>query len=186
MKSGVLPDFASFGRPAPIVAAPADEDAIIELPVPGPLGRDSRLVNAWKRAGGPVKAVRGLVQVEDDGRSLVLLAVDYSAVGLSGMPDLPVLLAEAFPGEEVVVLPESPVLIDWVIALVQQRAPKVMAMEPIWLLEERDEDLHILVGSNTNQAMGIVKAVLAPGTLIVPGLDALLPYDNVVCNTALM
>ncbi|MFD2090474.1 hypothetical protein [Blastococcus deserti] len=182
---GVLPNLTVSGRPAPIEAGAmaADEDAVIEIAVPERLGRDSRLIGAWKRALGPVKAVRGLVQVEDDGRSLILMVLDESVPGLD---DLPVLLSEAFPGEDVVILPESPVLMDWVIALVQQRAPKVMAMEPIWLLEERDDVLHILVGSNTGQAMSIVKAVQAPGSLIVPGLDALLPYDDVVCSTAMM
>ncbi len=163
----------SAGEPSTdFIAAPIDE-----------LARDSALLAAWRRAGALVRSVKGIVHVEEDGASPVVLALDPQA---ERPADLPVLLGEAFPDEDAVVLPSSPSLLDWVTALVAERAPDVQQLDPVWTLEERDGNLDVLVGSRTGRGGTVVKAVLGHTTLIVPTLSALLlsRYDSVSCGTA--
>lgn len=184
-RSGVLPDLtlgigtapehaqASTGHEyAPTIPAPVDD-----------LARDPRLMSAWKRAGGPGRAVKGIVRVEEDGATLVLLALDGSATAAL---DLPVLIGQAFPGEDVVVLPESDSLLTWIDALIHERAARIDDLQPVLALEERDDTLRLLVGSQSGRAGRVVKAVLEPSALIVPALCALLPYEDVTCSTALV
>jgi hypothetical protein len=185
-KSGVLPDLSlGIAGPGPGVGAGApDPDFVPTIPAPlDELARDPRLMADWRRAGGPGRAVKGLVRVEEDGSSLVLLALDGVA---SSVLDLPVLVGQAFPGEDVVVLPQSDSLLTWVDALVHDRARRIDDLEPVLTLEDRDDTLRILVGSRSGRAGKVVKAVLDPTTLIVPALCALLPYDDVTCSTALV
>jgi hypothetical protein len=185
-KSGVLPDL-SLGIGARSTAPSTDSsDPEFAPTVPAPvhdLARDPRLMADWKRAGGPGRAVKGLVRAEDDGAALVLIALDG---GAAAALDLPVLLGQAFPGEDVVVLPDSDSLLTWIDTLVHERVPRIDDLQPALVLEERDDTLRILVGSQSGRAGKVVKAVLEPATLIVPSLCALLPYDDVTVSTALV
>lgn len=183
-RSGTVPELSGLLRgldagPEPAVVVP--DDGQVPAPIDD-LNRDPQLMTRWKRAGGPGRAVEGLVRVEEDGASLVLLALDH---GVAAGLDVPVLLGQAFPGEDVVVLPDSPSLLDWVDALVRERVPRVEDLQPVLALEQRDDTLRVLVGSRNGRAGKVVKAILEPSTLIVPGLCALLPHDDVTCSTAL-
>jgi hypothetical protein len=185
-KSGVLPDLTlgigSSAAGEDMGAPETDIGPTIPAPV-HELARDPRLIAEWKRAGGPGRAVRGIVRVEDDGAALILLALD--GVSSSSL-DLPVLLGQAFPGTDVVVLPQSDSLLTWVDELVHQRATRIDELEPVLTLEQLDDTLRILVGSRSGRSGLVVKAVLDPTTLIVPALCALLPYDDVTCLPALV
>lgn len=183
-KSGLVPDLTLGIRgPAPVAqSGPTDDDTTGTVAAPvEELARDPRLMTDWKRAHGPGRAVKGLVRVEEDGAALTVVVLDTTA---AASVDLPVLLGQAFPGEDVVVLPETESLLSWVIALVHART-RIQELQPVIELEERDDTLRIVVGSQSGRAGKVVKAVLDPTTLIVPALCALLPYDDVTCSTAL-
>lgn len=157
--------------PASSLPAPVDD-----------LARDPRLLVAWKRAGGPGRAVKGIVRVEEAERSLVVLQLDASFE----IAEHDRILLEAFPNDDAFVLPCSSNLLDWVMALVRQRAPEIAEWAGAWTLEERDASLHIRVGHQEAPGGGVVKAILSEGTLIVPALCALLPYDDVVCSAEIL
>lgn len=183
-KSGAIPELGGLLRgldsgPEPVVVPPA-ADGDVPAPVDD-LNRDPQLMAQWKRAGGTSRAVEGLVRVEDDGAALVLLALDHEAA--AGL-DVGVLTAQAFPGEDLVVLPDSASLLEWVDALVRARAARIDDLQPVLALEQRDDRLQILVGSRNGRAGKVVKAILEPSTLIVAGLCALLPYEEITCSTA--
>lgn len=186
-KSGAVPELSGLlrgldGRQEPIVV-PHSQDGEVLAPR-GDLNRDPRLMAEWKRAGGPRGAVDGLIRVEDDGAVLLLLALER---GVADTLDLGVLLGQAFPGEDVVVLPDSDSLLVWVQALVRERVPHIEDLQPVFTLEEREGVLRILVGSQNGRAGKVVKAVLEPTTLIIPALCALCPgYDDVTCTPALV
>jgi hypothetical protein len=163
-------------------AADNDTTATVAAPVED-LARDPRLMTDWKRAHGPGRAVKGLVRVEEDGAALTVLVLDTAA---AVSVDLPVLLGQAFPGEDVVVLSDTDSLLSWVTTLVHARTPRIQDLQLVRELEERDDTLRILVGSQSGRAGKVVKAVLDPTTLVVPALCALLPYDDVSCSTALV
>ncbi len=90
----------------------------------------------------------------------------------------------AFGGMSVTVLPRSDDLSDWVRTLAADRARDVLRYRPTYQVEERGDDLAILVGSDTGETRAAIRALLNPATLVVPALRELLPYDDIVCVPA--
>jgi hypothetical protein len=145
-----------------------DAESLVLTPIQD-LARDPRLLMTWKRAGGSGRPVRGIVQVEEDDASVIVIALDPE---LPPLVDIDLLVAQAFPSEDVVVLPSSRSLLDWVIALVRARAPGVDELEPVWTLEQRGDRLHLLVGSRNSRA----------GVRATPDLDFATPLN--LCRRA--
>lgn len=147
------------------------------VPAPEDLARDSALLRHWNRAtnrrGGLLGAVRAAYGQDEH----VVLVLDQTwwedpdalrnAVGL------------AYPGLSATVLPRSDDLSDWIRTLAADRARDVLQYRPTYAVQERGDDLAILVASETGQARAAIRAINDPATLVLPALRELLPYDDI-------